>query len=313
VFALARLPNGDLAVGGTFTSAGGAPANAIARWDGATWSPFGSGLTGAFAPAVTALGVHGNGDLIAGGTFTFAGGIPVNRCARWTASGWATMGSGLPHLPNRMLTLPNGDVLAGTAGGFQRWNGSAWGGPSGITSGPVRALAYLSDGAIAVGGSFASAGTGTNFTDARNLAYVASNCPATVSISGTGCSGSGGPNALHVVILPWLGWTFRADALGMPGNAFAAAVYGFATIGPIPIASLLPQGGAGCMLGVSPDFLALHLTSGSVLTTQLAIPAAPSLVGAQFHEQVVPFELDAFGSFVLITSTNALTATIGVL
>ena len=46
VLALMTVPNGDLVVGGWFTTAGGTAANSIARWDGTSWSPLGSGMDG---------------------------------------------------------------------------------------------------------------------------------------------------------------------------------------------------------------------------------------------------------------------------
>ena len=66
--ALVMLPNGDLIAGGSFSSVGGVAANNIARWNGWTWAPMGSGMDDNF-PAVLALAVLPNGDLIAGGSF----------------------------------------------------------------------------------------------------------------------------------------------------------------------------------------------------------------------------------------------------
>jgi hypothetical protein len=54
-------------VGGTFTSAGGQPANRIAKWDGTNWWALGSG----FISTITALAVNGT-NLYAGGNFTSA-------------------------------------------------------------------------------------------------------------------------------------------------------------------------------------------------------------------------------------------------
>jgi hypothetical protein len=85
VYALAVLPNGDLVAAGTFTIAGGTPANRIARWNGSAWSPLSSGMNN----AVYALAVMPNGDLVAGGLFTTAGGFVTNRIARWNGSQWA--------------------------------------------------------------------------------------------------------------------------------------------------------------------------------------------------------------------------------
>ena len=79
-----------LYVGGFFSVAGGVLAVNIARWDGGTWSPLGSGIDG----IVKALTVY-NGELIAGGDFTFAGATGAKNIARWDGSRWAPLGSGM--------------------------------------------------------------------------------------------------------------------------------------------------------------------------------------------------------------------------
>jgi hypothetical protein len=71
-----------LYAGGLFTTAGGAPASYIAKWDGATWMPLGSGLN----DSVYALGVFTDGTnpaLYAGGQFLTAGGVPSHFIAEW--------------------------------------------------------------------------------------------------------------------------------------------------------------------------------------------------------------------------------------
>jgi hypothetical protein len=121
VFALAVLPNGDLVAGGEFMTAGGVTANSIARWDGSSWQPLGSGMNG----AVFRLVVLPNGDLVAGGNFTTAGGVTVNRIARWDDSSWAPLGSGMSGSVFALAVLPNDELVA--CGDFT----SAGGGPSG--------------------------------------------------------------------------------------------------------------------------------------------------------------------------------------
>jgi hypothetical protein len=87
VSALAVRPNGDVVAGGYFTTAGGVAANRIARWDGLSWSPLGSGMD----DWVNALAVLPNGDLMTGGRFTTAGGVISAFWAHWTDTGipWA--------------------------------------------------------------------------------------------------------------------------------------------------------------------------------------------------------------------------------
>src|SRR5262245_51072257 len=79
VYALTTLPNGDLVAGGAFTTAGGVSANGIARWNGTTWSSLGSGVGYSHGTGgVRALTTLPNGDLVAGGAFTTAGGVSAN-------------------------------------------------------------------------------------------------------------------------------------------------------------------------------------------------------------------------------------------
>jgi hypothetical protein len=76
IFTLA-VSGSNVYVGGEFTTAGGSAANAIAQWNGSSWSALGSGISGGGfdgkGPWVEALAVSGN-DLYAGGDFTAAGG-----------------------------------------------------------------------------------------------------------------------------------------------------------------------------------------------------------------------------------------------
>ncbi len=67
--AFAVLPDGDVIVGGFFTTAGGISANRIARYNPATgvWSALGSGVEGATSASVLALSVRQVGVVIVGG------------------------------------------------------------------------------------------------------------------------------------------------------------------------------------------------------------------------------------------------------
>src|SRR5262249_14488994 len=91
VNALATLPHGDLLAAGEFTTAGGVPANRIARWNGSSWSAIGSGTDAGIA----ALAVLPTGDLVAAGSFTTAGGIAAGNIARWNGTAWSPLGAGL--------------------------------------------------------------------------------------------------------------------------------------------------------------------------------------------------------------------------
>jgi hypothetical protein len=157
-----------------------------------------------------------------------------------------------------------------------------------------------------VGGFFTTAGGNVSMFFAR----LATTCPATVAPQGAGCTGSGGANVLAATALPWIGATFRARGTGMPPLGLVVAATGFATLS-LPLASVLPQGQPGCTLLVSPDLLDVLLPVAGTADSQLALPNALSLVGQSFHHQMVPLELDPSSAITAITSTNALTATIG--
>jgi hypothetical protein len=179
VQAVTVMPNGDLIVGGRFDTAGGITVNNIARWDGANWSALGTGMTGGFTNSVRTLAVLNNGDLVAGGDFTAAGGTAALFIARWNGSAWFSMGSGFTgggvtgNPVNALQVLPGGDLIV--AGQFNnadgvlvnnvaRWNGTSYsslgGGVTNQLGGLcyVNAIALLSNGDLIVGGSLTHAG-----------------------------------------------------------------------------------------------------------------------------------------------------------
>lgn len=83
-----------LYVGGLFNTAGGLPAEKIAKWDGSSWSEVGGGLDG----GVNALVVFDDGSgpaLYVGGRFSLAGSNPANRIARWDGTSWSALGAGV--------------------------------------------------------------------------------------------------------------------------------------------------------------------------------------------------------------------------
>jgi len=114
VRAVALAPNGDIYIGGIFTSVGGVAANNIAKWNGTTWSALGSGLNG----TVLAVEVAPNGDIYVGGGFTTAGGIPASCLARWDGGSWHSMGisGGLNSSVSALSISPDG--LSVYVGGF---------------------------------------------------------------------------------------------------------------------------------------------------------------------------------------------------
>jgi len=139
-----------------------------ARAQCAEWTALGIGVNN------TTLAVQGlaNGDVVAGGVFTQAGGVSVARVARYDGSAWSALGSGLDNSVRALVELPNGDVVAGgeflNAGAtpvnrIARWDGSTWSplglGLTSTTQSGLFALAVMPNGDLIAGGFFQNAGT----------------------------------------------------------------------------------------------------------------------------------------------------------
>lgn len=298
---IAVLPSGDLAVGGNILLPG---VSGVMRWNGSTWSPLGSN-TG----LVRTLAVSASGSLLAAFGFGFA------AIREWNGTAWTQLGGFFSQEVHALQTLHNGDIVAGGAfttvngalvGHLARWNGSTWSPLGAGTNGGVTDLALTAAGELVVGGGFSAAGGAVS----ARLARYAATCPATATVHGVGCPGSGGANQLGVQSLPWIGSTFTARGTGLPSFALISIVSGFSTIS-LPLAAILPQGVAGCDLLVAPDFVYFAVATAGTVTTSITIPPALALVSATFHQQLNPFELDASLNIVAVTASNALTMTVG--
>jgi hypothetical protein len=121
-----------------------------------TWTPFVSdtgvnGLGGSGIHRVRTLSVF-NGDLIAGGNFTDAGGQSVNHIARWDGTVWHPLANGLSSDAYAMTEF-NSDLIVGGnfTNGIARWNGSNWL-PFGETQ-SLRSL-FVFNGELYAGGQF---------------------------------------------------------------------------------------------------------------------------------------------------------------
>ncbi len=128
--ALVRHTN-ETYIGGDFTRIDSVNTGHIARRDSVTntWQPLGTGTNG---PVLAMLSF--NGELIAGGTFSTAGGVSASNIAAWNGTSWRALGAGLDDNVHA-LAVWNGSLVA--AGAFQRsggadvfnvarWTGSEW-------------------------------------------------------------------------------------------------------------------------------------------------------------------------------------------
>jgi len=117
---------GLLYAGGDFGVAGITTVNRIAKWDGVVWSALSGPSDVGMNDHVNALAVHDGGGgaaLYAGGEFTTAGGVTVNRIARWDGTGWSALsGPSGVGINNDVFALASNDDGAGQAlfagGGF---------------------------------------------------------------------------------------------------------------------------------------------------------------------------------------------------
>lgn len=148
VYAMAVYNDGTgpaLYAAGDFAIAGGVAASHIAKWNGASWSAVGSGLTGEHGVRSLAVYDDGNGPaLYAGGDFTRAGELEVNKIARWDGASWSDVGGGFgpivtdyDNVRSMKVVDLGGDPRLVIAGSFQsvggvyalgmaQWDGIAW-------------------------------------------------------------------------------------------------------------------------------------------------------------------------------------------
>jgi hypothetical protein len=198
--------NGQLVAAGAFVGAGASSASRIARWSGSTWltlpGPSGNGMAGP-VDSVRALYVH-NGELVAGGRFSSAGGTAANNIARWTGSTWLPVsgpsGNGVDDFVWTLGSFGT-DLLVGgnfsTAGGVSanriaRWDGSLWRSFSasagvGLNGSAIAFGSYA--GQLAVGGFFSSAG-GVSISNIATWSGSAWSPMLSAGATGNGAAGS---------------------------------------------------------------------------------------------------------------------------
>ena len=167
---LAIAPHGnEVYVGGSFSSIGNVVATNIAKWDGQTWTPLGSGLNSPDQAMILQIAFGANGDVYAGGLFTAAGGIAATNIARWNGVNWSPLGGGV-SAGVVAIAVNGSQVYAGggitnfggvSTKGLARWDGTNWysigGGVDAGTNTAVDVL-LLDGNSLYVGGNFTNAG-----------------------------------------------------------------------------------------------------------------------------------------------------------
>jgi hypothetical protein len=103
--------SGNLFVCGSFSNINGVSANGLARFDGSTWTPLGSGVNLPAGNSVTAIKCL-NGNVYASGFFNQIGGVSASGLARWNGSVWSS--------------LPTSGLILGLSSNFCAFNGELY-------------------------------------------------------------------------------------------------------------------------------------------------------------------------------------------
>jgi hypothetical protein len=159
---------GRLVIASGFDEVDGLVVRGIASFGPEGWTAFGQGLEfvenvwGDRGPMrVDALAATSMG-IVAGGQFTFAGGLPARNIAIWTGERWTAGGAGLLGSVHAVVesggrVFAGGDFGATGEGYISELDGDTWVSIGNSLSGPVRALLARGNSVIA-GGAFAWAG-----------------------------------------------------------------------------------------------------------------------------------------------------------
>lgn len=314
---LAVTQNGELLAAGTWQgmapagSAGPTGFRELVRWNGTTWDWFHD------LPDPVALTVDAHGDVL------FANDRTV---VRWDGTGWSTpaavpLGIGIQAVER----LPGGDlVVAGLVGpsvpsspplvelqriavGTGQVTSLQFAPTPVATHAVVDLLALHRGGTLLVGGWFATAAG----QPADNLAYLRAPCAAAAVALPTACVGPGGVLQLAATQLPWLGETFAATTTGFVANSFAVATFGLQSTN-LPLASVVPQGLANCVLATSAEAASLLVPIAGTAASALVVPNLPVFAGVTLAHQVLQVEFDPAMGLVSVSGSNALVLTVGV-
>jgi len=173
---LAVAADGSIWIGGLYTRAGGGAAVNIARMPagGAPQALVGGHPTLGVAGFVDGLAATGDGALLVGGDFAFAGQAPTTGFARFDGTGWTDLGNGLSGVVRDLRVRGDGSIAVagelvyqGERIAFAQSSGGAWTLHGGAVHGAGSVITEQ-DGVLWLGGSL----TDTGLTALHNLARL---------------------------------------------------------------------------------------------------------------------------------------------
>jgi len=229
------------------------------QYNGTSWSSMNAGgdyswlfyEEGGLNSNVYALTVAGDGTLYAGGGFTVAGGITVNRIAKWNGTSWSALGAGVNGNVNALALAGDGTLYAGgaftvadgiTVNYISKWNGTSWSALGAGMISSVNALALAGDGTLYAGGGFTSAGGITvnriakwNGISWSGLGGGTNGIVRSIAISPDGSLYAGGDfttaeGTTVNRIAKWNGTSWSALGAGMNSTVYALTVAGDGTL-----------------------------------------------------------------------------------
>lgn len=173
VLCFCQLPNGQVLVGGTFTSVSGVTRNRIARLNanGSFDATFNVSANG----RVTSLALQADGSVIVGGAFTTFGGATHNSLAKLTPAGaldasfnkqaFGTLTNVITQTDGKLVVFGDTAVTGNTTNSFYLFRLNADGTTDStftpVPNAAVYAAAITADGKILVGGTYTSIGGAT--------------------------------------------------------------------------------------------------------------------------------------------------------
>ncbi len=144
---------GQLIIGGLFSTAGGVTVSNIAALTSAgVFSSVGSGFNGQVNCLYTSTDAS---TLYAGGQFTLSGATSTLHISQWLGSTWTAIGSGISPVVNT-ITQHGSKLYAGTedlSAGVYVYGTSTWSQVTGLSGGKIRALASFNN-YLYAGGDF---------------------------------------------------------------------------------------------------------------------------------------------------------------